>query len=275
MAKDPSFPWYASDWLGSNKRAMMTLEQQGAYMNLLCRQWTDKTCSLPDDDEALAALSGMGEGWLKGGSRVVRDSFPPHPTLDGRIANARLLSLRQERDEWIEKSRLGGIKSGQSRRLRKAKGTTKGGSTTVPTKCQPNANSPSPSPSPKSTPLTPRGENGKPKRKNPTYSPDFERFWAVVPKHKQKAKGESYKRWVEALRKVDPPNGESPEDYLIRRMGEYAVSEEGRTVFANGPAPWLNKGRWADSDEAWQREKQQQEEESIYKPLSPPPEPEF
>ena len=155
MAKNPAFPFYASDWLGSTKRAMMSLAEQGAYINLLCHQWNDPTCSLPDDDEALAALSGLREGWFNGGCRLVRLCFPKHPVLDGRIANPRLLELRAERDEWRRKSSEGGKKSAKVRRAKRVavtrSGKGKGGSTTVPTKGatkrQPNGNSPSPSPS--------------------------------------------------------------------------------------------------------------------------------
>lgn len=156
MAKNPSFPFYYSDWLGSTNRMMMSLEEQGAYINLLCHQWASPDCGLPDDDEALAALSGMGERWLNGGSRLLRKCFPSHPTKPGLLANEKLLVLRAERDEWVRKSSEGGKKSAKVRRLRsknkKTSGKKKGGSTTVrtkgATKRQPNGNSPSPSPSP-------------------------------------------------------------------------------------------------------------------------------
>ena len=165
MAKDPAFPFYASDWLGSNKRATMTLEQQGAYLLLLCRQWSDPTCSLPDDDGALAGLSELGEGWLTIGCPSVRDCFPKHPELEGRLANPKLLELRAERDDWRAKSRKGGKKSGATRRA-KARGKKGCGHinnlepkanqrpTTPPTKCEPNANTPSPSPSPSNSVTT-------------------------------------------------------------------------------------------------------------------------
>lgn len=173
MTKDPSFPWYASDWLGSNNRAMMSLEQQGAYLNLLCRQWTDPTCSLPDDPEALARLSGMDEGYFKYPCDWLRRCFPPHPELGGRIANERLLTVRHERDEFLEKCSKGGKKSAETRRAKserkrtseQTKGTTtalgsdlgsEGGS-----EGQVKGKSPSPSPSPspktKKPPLSPLG----------------------------------------------------------------------------------------------------------------------
>ena len=177
MANDPSFPFYASDWLGSNKRAVMSLEQQAAYLLLLCRQWSDPTCSLPDDDAILANLSELREGWLKGSCQIVRPCFPKHPHLEGRIANTKLLHIRAERDAWKQKCSEGGKKSGETRRhkSRAAKGVTaddpqksvepsakgscdlvaKKGNyspTNTPSKAeltpQVNTNSPSPSPSP-------------------------------------------------------------------------------------------------------------------------------
>ena len=86
----------------------MTPAERGAYIDLLAHQWGDSTCSLPDDDVVLAALSGLGEGWLPDGSQMLRRCFPPHPTLEGRVASPRLLELRAEREAWIEKSRAGG-----------------------------------------------------------------------------------------------------------------------------------------------------------------------
>ena len=116
MAKQPYFPFYYSDWLGSTKRALMTPAQRGGYIDLLCYQWGDTTCSLPDDDEVLATLSGLGSEWLKGGSSALRPCFPMHPSLKGRLANPRLLEIRQKYDLWIERSRQGGINSGKTRR---------------------------------------------------------------------------------------------------------------------------------------------------------------
>lgn len=148
MAKDPSFPFYASDYLGSSAHTLMTTEQRSAYVDLLCHQWMNADCSLPDDEEELAALSGIGEGWLKGGSKVVRRWFPEHPNQAGRIANTRLLEVRAERDEWIAKSRVGGQKSGETRR-RKAKQRKKIEPTAnqTRTKGQPKGNTPSSFPS--------------------------------------------------------------------------------------------------------------------------------
>jgi hypothetical protein len=151
MAKDPAFPMYASDWLGSSQIALMSADQERGYLRLLCHMW-NSGCALPDDDQALSRLSLMNEGWFNGGCRLVRDCFIEHPDKPGFITHEKLLAIKAERDEWRAKSIEGGKKSAQ---LRKSglnlKGGTKGGSTTVATtgstKAQPNGNSPSPSPS--------------------------------------------------------------------------------------------------------------------------------
>jgi hypothetical protein len=97
----------------------------------------------------LARLSGLGEEWMKGSSQILRRWFPKYPSLDGRIANLRLLEIRAERDEWKAKCREGGRKSGKTRRER-SKGSTK----TLQSKREVKGNTPSPSPSPSSVSVT-------------------------------------------------------------------------------------------------------------------------
>jgi uncharacterized protein YdaU (DUF1376 family) len=91
--KDPAMPFYVNDWLSSAKVTCMTLEQQGAYVRLLCHCWASQNASIPDDDTALAALSGMGQGWLTNGCPVVRECFEPNPHQTGFLTNARLQEL--------------------------------------------------------------------------------------------------------------------------------------------------------------------------------------
>lgn len=113
--KPPSFPFYVKDWLSSPKINLMTPAQEGAYIRLLCYAWEDQDCSLPDDDTALAQLSRLGEGWLKGSANPLRQCFTVHPQLPGRLVNLRLLSARKEDEEWRAKCSLGGQKSAMAR----------------------------------------------------------------------------------------------------------------------------------------------------------------
>lgn len=162
--KDPSFPFYASDFLGSSKVALMNLEEQGAYVRLLCHQWADsehRACSLPCDDKSLAALSGLGSKWKRSAS-VIRKCFESHPTIPGRITNMRLHAVWLERQEWREKSAEAGRKSGIARRDRKsnrdhheddepnANQQPNQPTNQTRTNLQPNTNSPLPLPLPSS-----------------------------------------------------------------------------------------------------------------------------
>lgn len=135
MAKSPAFQFYANEWLSSTKIALMTPAQEGAYIRLLCHAWNDPDCSIPDSDEELAALSRLGEGWFKDGSTKIRKCFEPHPEIPGRLVNLRLLEERAKQETWREKSRLGGIQSGKTRKGGKndenQPETVKGGSRVV------------------------------------------------------------------------------------------------------------------------------------------------
>ena len=133
--KTPCFQFYVKDWLSSTVIALMSPAQEGAYIRLLCHAWSDPDCTLPDDDQQLAQLSRLGEHWLNGGSTLVRQCFQPHPSLHGRLYNARLLEEREKQAAWREKSRAGGVKSAEVRRSK-----TKGGSALVGTNGQPKGN---------------------------------------------------------------------------------------------------------------------------------------
>lgn len=141
MGKSPAFQFYPNDWLGSAKVAAMTPAQEGAYIRLLSYMWNDDDNSLPDDDNELASLSRLHEGWLKGGSTVVRKCFIPHPTKEGFLTNKRMLKEVKKQELWRKKSSEGGQKSALKRAETQKKDNSKGGSTTVPTKAQPKLNS--------------------------------------------------------------------------------------------------------------------------------------
>jgi len=278
MAKDPAFPWYASDWLGSNLRAMLTLEQQGAYINLLCRQWTDPTCSLPDDDEALACLSELGLGWLKGACHLLRKGFPKHPELEGRIANPRLLEVRVERDDFLAKSSKGGKKSGKVRaakaRQKRTSARTKGGSSNLGSKREANVKSSLPSPSPSSSskkpPKSPTGDSldsvASP------YSQAFVAWWELYPRKVGKLKAaKAYEAAVKLIKAERLCETSDAYKRLLDAVYAFANSDKGRgdRQFIPHPIKWLNEGRYDDDPEAWKENrsgKKTTDPGSIYTP---------
>lgn len=102
-------------------------------------------------------------------------------------------------------------------------------------------------------PASPSGE--KPKKPKVEYKQEFEAFWGMVldaAKHKAVKKGESAKRYSEAVRKLGK-RMEDPHAFLLDKARAYYRSPEGQTQYANSPAPWLNQGRYDDDPAAWQR----------------------
>ena len=138
----PWWPAYADDWLSSKKIALMSPAEEGAYMRLLCYAWTDPDCGIDDDDDILAKLSRLDKGWFNGSSTTLRKCFVPHPVVSGKLINPRQYEEWQKRQDWREKCRAGGVKSGLTR-LKK-----KGSSTNLGTNRQLKGNNPDPEPDP-------------------------------------------------------------------------------------------------------------------------------
>lgn len=129
--KSPAFQFYPKDFLTDEAVDLMTLEQRGAYITLLCKQWLNG--SIPSNEDALKSMCGnpgnWDEVWFGIGSCFVQND-------EGRLVNPRLEKERKKQKEWRTKSRLGGVKSGESRRKKKMKG----GSQMVEPKHEPNTN---------------------------------------------------------------------------------------------------------------------------------------
>ena len=155
MKCSPYFQFWPNDWLGSQKVAMMTPEEEGAYIRLLALCWNDPDCSLPDDDEILARLSRLNERWLKGGSTMLRKCFVKHPKKQGFLTNEKLQKERERQEFWRKKSAEGGRKSGKIRGKKRGGNRTNHRSTTL----EPKPKLPLPLPLP--LPLSVAGADAK------------------------------------------------------------------------------------------------------------------
>ena len=135
--------FYAGDYLASSRVQLMTLEEEGAYIRLLCHCWN--AGSIPKEPEQIARLIGKGASTTL--ATNVATMFIPKGKV---LVHDRLEQYRDERQKWIEKSREGGLKSAEMRKLLKktqnnpsestVKGGTKGGSRVVADCLQPNGN---------------------------------------------------------------------------------------------------------------------------------------
>ena len=132
MSKSPAFRFYPRDYLADPVVTCMTLEDQGAYMRLLCHAWDPPSLDggekppvghLPNDPEVLAALSGMGtQGehntnttrWNERSAFILR-AF--HETEDGRfIYQKRMVEEWEKQEEYREAKSRAGKASGKVRR---------------------------------------------------------------------------------------------------------------------------------------------------------------
>jgi uncharacterized protein YdaU (DUF1376 family) len=97
--------------LASEANARMTCEQWGAFWRLLLRAWLSPQCSLPNDDVALAQLSGLGKRWKTAGA-FVREQFEELEDDATRIRNRGQWELYQDsldkHEARVNAGRIGG-----------------------------------------------------------------------------------------------------------------------------------------------------------------------
>lgn len=129
--KRPAFQFYPADYLGSQRVALMTLEEEGAYVRLLCYCWQHG--SIPANPEQIARLIGKGATTTL--ASTLATMFQPHPEDGSILVHERLQQEIVKQNEWARKSSEGGKKSAEMRK------NLKGGSTTlagVVEECLPN-----------------------------------------------------------------------------------------------------------------------------------------
>lgn len=105
----PWFPFFPEKWISSDDIALMSIAEEGAYHRLLCREWMEPDCGLPDDDSKLAILSKLGRGWVKS-APLIRSKFTPR---DGRLFNEKLLGIWREQQAKSQKAKTNGERGGR------------------------------------------------------------------------------------------------------------------------------------------------------------------
>lgn len=95
--KPPAFQFYPKDWLTDEKVIMMSKEERGDYIDLLCLDWLNE---------------GLDIKMLAKSSDLVRSCFEQRGE---RVFNKRLDKERKRYKEFSEKKRLAGIQSGKVR----------------------------------------------------------------------------------------------------------------------------------------------------------------
>ena len=160
--KAPAFQFYADDFLAGTSD--MSAEEVGAYIRLLCHQWTKG--GIPNDEDRAGRMAGLiGSPSL----RYVLAKFTPCD--DGMLRNERLEQVRAEQEAYKAKQATAG-RNGAQKRWQKCpgdgdpNGDPNGVAIATPmatpmATAWPEDSSPSPSPTPSNTlnlrdnPLTP------------------------------------------------------------------------------------------------------------------------
>lgn len=173
------FPLDVEVWRNSDSYARLTLQEQGADMNLWFAAWAEQPhCTLPDDDDVLwrRANARSKAQWKRLKPRILEDSRSPwRKTDDGRwihpVVSESFAKAKQLHSQAVSRGRAGGFKSARVRRA-KSKGLsdrpedslqTEG--KTVSSMSVDRSNPPSPSPSTEQQPPhTPPARGGSSSR---------------------------------------------------------------------------------------------------------------
>ena len=106
-ARFPYLPLFVDDWLTSDAIDGFTVEQEGAYLRLLLRQWKSKTGMLPRDERELARISRLGERWRELGKPIIDRCF-----VKRRFG---LVNLRL-RNEWERAEKRSAVNANAARK---------------------------------------------------------------------------------------------------------------------------------------------------------------
>lgn len=107
MIDAPWFKFFPRRWMSSLRVRSMTLEQKGAFLELLCCAWIEG--GIPDDAEQVGRLLGVDPKRLAGDLKRVIDAFPRGD--DGRGHNAFQESIRTD----VEAAQAARVEGGKAR----------------------------------------------------------------------------------------------------------------------------------------------------------------
>ena len=96
--RSPAFQFYPRDFLGDANVAVMTLQERGAYITLLCHCWTEG--SLPADNAKLARLCGVSPPAMKKLWDALGPCFRTDTVSPGRLVQPRLEREREKQADF-------------------------------------------------------------------------------------------------------------------------------------------------------------------------------
>jgi len=255
--KSPAFQFYPADYASSQRVRLLTLEEEGAYINLLCSCWLHG--SIPADPAMAARL--VGKGCSATLATTVLTMFTPSSQA-GRMVHDRLERERLKQSDWREKSASGGRKSAE---MRKGAATTvqpplpNGINQKATLQSMSMSSSSSTSLAPTHTAPVPVAAGDEVPAADCPFPPEIakkpsareleaESVWALYPKKKGKK---------EAMREVLNAIRAEGIERIRERVQAYAVAvsrwPEDERKYVPDPVRWFKRGNYDDDPETWQR----------------------
>ena len=257
--KSPAFQFYPADYASSQRVRLMTLEEEGAYINLLCSCWLHG--SIPSDPAMAARL--VGKGCSATLATTVLTMFTPSSQA-GRMVHDRLERERLKQSDWREKSASGGRKSAE---LRKGGATTlqpplpngTNQKATLQSSSMSSSSSSSTSSAPTHTAPVPVAVGDEapaadcPFPSEVTKKPsarelEAESVWALYPK--KKGKKDAMREILEAIRTVGIERIRERTQAFAAAVSHWPEDER---KYLLDPVRWFKRGNYDDDPETWQR----------------------
>lgn len=142
--KAPAFQFYPKDFLTDEHVALMSLQERGAYITLICYCWQQG--SLPAEHEHLARFCGTPLAVFRRLWPSIAPCFRPHPSQGDRLVHPRLEKERKKQRDFRRLQSEKGRASAARRKATAVQPSLNRGSTerqpTSGASVQPESNSP-------------------------------------------------------------------------------------------------------------------------------------
>lgn len=221
--KPPAFQFYVRDFLTDRAVVLMTAEELGAYIRLLCHAWlsNEPGVLLEHDCESMSGLEITRWSMCRAALARAFDTV----SRPGYWVQKRLTATFKEMDRYRKQKQLAGLRGAESR-------WQSHGSAIV----SPIANDSSASATASATALESETES---KRLSVASLPDsFLQFWKAYPRKQNKAKA------LLAWKRIKPDAALLSE--ILASIGRLSESEQWRGGFIPHPTTFLNGRRWED-----------------------------
>ena len=109
----PAFQFYPKDYLTSEHVARMSLDEQGAYVRLLCHAWLEG--SIPSNKKDIARMLGVSAQKLTAMWGSISRCFEPDPEDPNRLLSPRLQREVEKQEAYAKRASKGGKAAAKKR----------------------------------------------------------------------------------------------------------------------------------------------------------------